>query len=412
MKDSKSFIEWFVGLCDAESNFLIRIRRNEKKEVSGFEFVFRIALHQDNWKVLEYIKYTLGGCGRLNTERNTLVFSISKLSDIETILIPLFDEFPLNTTKHLDYLNFKKAFFMFKNRKSSKLNLQYLYSIIIKLKDSMNDKRINFVLPESHNIRITGNYLVGLLEGDGSFYLNKHDLTSRISLVTTSVNRLVLEKIREFLLNLLDEYSYMLGSTNKLINISEKKTKSNYKSISILEISQIDFICNILIPYFDSIEFRTQKFQDYLDFKIIAFLILEGKYLTDRGKKLILKLGDTMNNNRLSTNPIPLILDETTKSELDLLIKSEPLIHIDSEGRAKIISDNKYIRSTYIIKTYFLNGSFNYFTNGVSCAKFLHVSNDTITKRLNDGKPVKNKEGLVVAQCIKRIKVYSSLKSS
>ena len=190
-----------VGLCDAESNFLIRIRRNEKKEVSGFEFVFRIALHQDNRKALEYIKYTLGGCGRLNTERNTLVFSISKLSDIETILIPLFDEFPLNTTKHLDYLNFKKAFFMFKNRKYSKLNLQDLYSIIIKLKDSMNDKRINFVLPESHNIRITGNYLVGLLEGDGSFYLNKHDLTSRISLVTTSVNRLDSARTRGFLPN-------------------------------------------------------------------------------------------------------------------------------------------------------------------------------------------------------------------
>ena len=76
-----------------------------------------------------------------------------------------------------------------------------LYSIIIKLKDSMNDKRINFVLPESHNIRITGNYLVGFLEGDGSFYLNKHDLTSRISLVTTSVNRLDSARTRGFLLN-------------------------------------------------------------------------------------------------------------------------------------------------------------------------------------------------------------------
>ena len=204
----------------------------------------------------------------------------------------------------------------------------------------------------------------------------------------------------------------MLGSTSKLINISEKKTKSNYKPISILEISQIDFICNILIPYFDSIEFRTKKFKDYLDFKTIAFLILEGKYLTKRGKELIIKLGDTMNNNRLSSNSNPLIMDETTKSELDFLIKSEPLIHIDSEGRAKIIYENKYIRSTYIIKVSFLNGSFNYFTNGVSCAKFLHVSNYTITQRLNDGKPIKNKEGLVVAQSIKRIKVYSSLKSS
>ena len=60
---------------------------------------------------------------------------------------------------------------MFKNRKSSTLNLQDLYSIIIKLKNTMNDKRINFVFPESHSIRITSNYLVGFLEGDGSFYL-------------------------------------------------------------------------------------------------------------------------------------------------------------------------------------------------------------------------------------------------
>ena len=55
-----------------------------------------------------------------------------------------------------------------------------------------------------------------------------------------------------------------------------------------------------------------------------------------------------------------------------------------------------------------LNGSVHYFTSGISCAKFLHVSNNTITQRLNDGKPVKTKEGLIVAQRIKRIKVYSS----
>ncbi|KAF2135077.1 uncharacterized protein K452DRAFT_196441, partial [Aplosporella prunicola CBS 121167] len=50
---------------------------------------------------------------------DTLVFTISQLSAIETILIPLFEQFPLNTTKYLDFLDFKKAFFMFKNRKTS-----------------------------------------------------------------------------------------------------------------------------------------------------------------------------------------------------------------------------------------------------------------------------------------------------
>ena len=77
-----------------------------------------------------------------------------------------------------------------------------------------------------------------------------------------------------------------------------------------------------------------------------------------------------------------------------------------------MVSDNRYIRSTYIIKVKFINGSFNYFTNGISCAKFLHLSNTTITARLNDGKVVKNKEGLVVAQSIERVQAYSSLKSN
>ena len=70
---------------------------------------------------------------------------------------------------------------MFRNNKSNKLSLRGSNKLegaeinlnILKLKEGMNSKRVNYVLPEDHNIVITGNYLVGLLEGDGSFYLNK-----------------------------------------------------------------------------------------------------------------------------------------------------------------------------------------------------------------------------------------------
>ena len=51
--------------------------------------MFRISLHKDDVKVLEYKKSILG-CGRLNSERDTLIFTISQLSAIEIILIPLF----------------------------------------------------------------------------------------------------------------------------------------------------------------------------------------------------------------------------------------------------------------------------------------------------------------------------------
>ena len=56
LKSRPEFIEWFVGLCEAESNFLIRIRKNEKGGVIGFEFVFKFALHLDDREVLEYIR--------------------------------------------------------------------------------------------------------------------------------------------------------------------------------------------------------------------------------------------------------------------------------------------------------------------------------------------------------------------
>jgi len=217
------FIDWFIGLCEAESNFLIRKRKNEKGEVIGFEFVFRITLHKDDKKILEQIKNILN-CGRLNTERDVYIFTISKISEIETILIPIFDKFPLNTVKYLDYLDFKRAFLMFKNRIKNEKSLEKnkLINNIVNIIENMNSKRVKFNLSIDHFIRITGNYLIGYLEGDGTFYLNKHDMTVHIGLVTLTVNRPVLEKIREFLLNLLDEHSYMLGSSTKLINILDR----------------------------------------------------------------------------------------------------------------------------------------------------------------------------------------------
>ena len=185
-------------------------------------------------------------CGRLNSESDVIVFTVSQLNEIERVIIPIFEKFTLNTTKYLDYLDFKNAFFIFKNRKSSELVVHELYSNIIRIKEGMNSKRVVFDLPKDHIINITGNYLVGFLEGDGTFYLSKHDMSIHFSLVTTTINKNFLLKIREFLLNLLDEHSYLLGSTTKLINIIDKKSNNGHRAVSLLDITQIDFVYNIL----------------------------------------------------------------------------------------------------------------------------------------------------------------------
>jgi len=106
-----------------------------------------------------------------------------------------------------------------------------------------------------------------------------------------------------------------------------------------------------------------------------------------------------MNNSRLSTNlKKPSISDNLNlKSELELLENSEPLVKIDSEGRALVINDNKIIRSTLIIKVTFIDEKIKYFPTGVSCAKFFSVSPMTITRRLNDKKPLRTKENKILA---------------
>lgn len=254
--------------------------------------MFRISLHKDNGDVLVLIKSTLG-CGKLNTDRDRLVFTISELNAIETRLIPLFEQFRLNTTKYIEYWGFKVAFFMFKNRKTNELNKQDLYLNIFEVKNSIIEGK-KHPLPQGHTITTTGNYLLGLYEGNGSFYLNKDDMTPHISFITTTPNKAFLHVIEQVLISLSNRYCYTLGSSTKFVNISDKK--GNNKPISILEIFEVEYLCNVLIPYFDSLEFRTKKYHDYKRFRIIAFSILEGLHLTKKGKRFIIEMAKTMCN--------------------------------------------------------------------------------------------------------------------
>ena len=163
----EEFNDWFRGFCDAESNFTIRIRKKENGDIRGFEFLFRISLHIDDLEILKKILNKLN-CGKIIRDRNTYTYLIYTLRDIETIVIPLFNEWPLMTKKYLDFRDFKNSFYLFKKRQIQKVNREIYNLEILKLKSGMNDKRIDFFIPENH-VKITANYLLGYIEGDGSF---------------------------------------------------------------------------------------------------------------------------------------------------------------------------------------------------------------------------------------------------
>lgn len=308
--NKNEFNQWFVGFSDGESSFYITEDNRGKK--TRFYFRFIIGLHIDDKPLLEFIKTELG-CGSINikNDKTACYFTVADLSDINKILIPIFDSFSLNTTKYLDYLSFKQALSINNlMRKTASLGLseyaqgkienKYIKEIL-ELKNSMNTKRTNFVLPLNH-IKITSYWLLGLIEGEGSFHLWRTSLTPVFSISLTKVQQPVIEKIVEFLTNNLDKHSQFKANNTKVFNLKIEKAKGNTKAKINLAIFQIDYLFNIFIPFLESLNFQSKKKLDFNDFKLITTLIYQGKHLKSEIKSFILKVSYTMNNFRLTTS--------------------------------------------------------------------------------------------------------------
>lgn len=81
-------------------------------------------------------------------------------------------------------------------------------------------------------------------------------------------------------------------------------------------------------------------------------LIYQGKYLIPEGKDLIYDISNRMNDNRLSTNSNSnqtIIEEERIQS---ILYSHPPSEDVNPEGRAKVLSTGRYLRSIYIIGVY------------------------------------------------------------
>jgi hypothetical protein len=152
MKDYE-FNQWLTGFTDGEGNFSIKINSS-----NTIQFYFGIKLHIDDIGVLEYIKNRLN-CGLIAVEKNTAKYYLTRINDINDILIPLFEKFPLNGVKYLDYLSFKEGVSI---KLNSSLSKDEQFKRISSLKNGMNTRRVNFEMGESHTIRITPYWLLGL----------------------------------------------------------------------------------------------------------------------------------------------------------------------------------------------------------------------------------------------------------
>jgi len=103
---SKKFIHWLVGFVDAEGNFSI----SPNRAWTAVGFRFRIELHLDDIEILHKIAKTLGvGKVKLVNKRYSALFIVSNFNEIIKVILPIFEAFPLQTSKNLDFICFSKA---------------------------------------------------------------------------------------------------------------------------------------------------------------------------------------------------------------------------------------------------------------------------------------------------------------
>jgi len=161
---NKEFIEWLRGFVDSEGSFYIEPNNKGR----SYRFNFQIVLHIDDIKVLHFIKSNLG-IGEVRDRGTNAIFTIRTQKGIVK-LIDILSKYPLNSKKYLDFSGFKRAFELYT---SPEVNYPELISEITRIKDGMNRGRTNFSMPIEHSYRITPYWLLGFVEGDGSFFIRR-----------------------------------------------------------------------------------------------------------------------------------------------------------------------------------------------------------------------------------------------
>jgi hypothetical protein len=377
------FIEWLRGLVDGEGTFKI-----VPSGAIGFTFRFEIALHVDDTPMLNFIQNKLN-FGKVYTYGNFSVFSVWKVSEVAKI-IALFDSAPLNTSKQWNYLDFKKAFELYSHR--TKQGRSELKTAIDQIRSGMNSKRTCFSNPVG-DIRVTGSWLLGFVEGEGSFFVRKTapNYSVGFSIGQTESEFKVLEAIRDFLLELPGKYkttretSSTARKNSNFVGIYTDKARKNAKPMVSLMVQNPDSHINVLIPFEDSLPWYSKKRLDYIDWKTILKIKGEGKHFTPEGQIIVKSLAGRMNNNRLSTNLVK--PDNLSDENIQRLLASESNFEIHPNGKIWIKSLGKYYREGGSVAVEVLDESglvVNSFSSLTDCASFFGVGKNTISRRISN----------------------------
>lgn len=249
-----NFHQWFVGFTDGDGSFTI-YRSQEGK----WNLYFKIGQSSYNLRVLYFIKNKLGvGSVNLQSDNNG-DFRIRDRKSIGSVIIPIFDKYPLLTSKHYGFQKFRKAYHILTN---PDLSTKEKDNLLLDLKSqtvsegyiSPGWEKVNYMVNNTYEAKLVMSkyWLVGFTEAEGSFYLVSKEATRIVHgwELTQKLDLIVLQAI-----------AHILG-----IGISKKKTYNSVVTTNSRAIANI-------IEYFSN----TMKGIKAVEYRIWARAFIKHK---------------------------------------------------------------------------------------------------------------------------------------
>lgn len=288
---------YLTGFVDGEGCFSLSIYKQDKN-LTGWQVkpIFSISLHNKEIKLLEAIQRTLKTGKIYKHGVDSVQYRVSCLKNLQ-IITNHFDSYPLITQKRADYLLFKQAISIIKNKEHSSIEgLLKLVGIKATLNWGLSDKfkeSFPFAKPvarptvtyNSLNVKINNlNWIRGFIEAEGSFHVitqNNRNVSLRFSL-TQHI------KDEELLRDIVTYLNY--GRYYK----SPARDEGQYL------VTVFSDIRDKLIPFLNEYPLLGIKKEDYLDFVLIAKLIKSKAHLTDEGLEKIKLIISNMDRKRVT----------------------------------------------------------------------------------------------------------------
>lgn len=103
--------QWFVGFTDGEGCFLLNMAKSNRSKVGYYANVsFTISQHSKDLNLFELFNKFFGGGNLLKVKnKEEIQFRIQKFELIDSVLIPFFKKYPLQSSKILNYNDWLKC---------------------------------------------------------------------------------------------------------------------------------------------------------------------------------------------------------------------------------------------------------------------------------------------------------------